>query len=155
MEGDMHLLPLVDAALAQSDAEPEWDCFTQGCKQADTIDGLIGCAVKYRAKIKELEAALAQSDAEPVAWQCRPKRLDYQGREHEWSSCAKWQYDDPQSTYEYRALYTAPPRPDASVLIEAETVIKAMVEACEDCDADGVIAIARTYFDRAADRSGK
>jgi hypothetical protein len=42
---------------------------------------------------------------------------------------------------------------DASGLIKAETVIKAMVEACEDCDADGVIAIARTYFDRAADRS--
>jgi hypothetical protein len=55
-----------------------------------------------------------------------------------------------------RARAAAQPRPDASAgLIEAETVIKAMVEACEDQDADGVIAIARTYFDRTADRSEK
>jgi hypothetical protein len=55
---------------AGGNAEPEWNCATQGCKNADTIEGLTGCAVKYRAKIKELEAALvqslAQSDAEPT-----------------------------------------------------------------------------------------
>jgi hypothetical protein len=60
-------------------------------------------------EFERLAAALAQSDAEPVAWQCRSERFGL-----EWTFCAKWQYDDPQESYEYRALYTAPPRPDAS-----------------------------------------
>jgi hypothetical protein len=75
------------------------------------------CKELYRARqklsINELrtiikivrETSLSHStQEEPVAWQCRARVSGF-----EWTECEKWQYDAPQDSYEYRALYAAPP----------------------------------------------
>jgi hypothetical protein len=112
-EDEMALITKIrDYELIRANAEPEWNCATQGCKNADTIEGLTGCAVKYQAKIKELEAALVQSDAEPVAWRWRHKDQ------------AEWHYTDRDvgrnNLLISQPLFTTPPRPDASKPLDFE-----------------------------------
>jgi hypothetical protein len=112
-------------------------------------------AIKDMAPTRE---ALAQSDAGPVAWQRRYISVPL----GDWKDCEEWQFNDKQKNYEYRALYTAPPRPDASGLIEAaewHIISEALRIAREDGSIDNFAtdteyeALKEKVRARAADRS--
>lgn len=78
---------------------------------------------KLSAAFGTIEAALAQSDAQPVAWRYRPKGSFTWFVAFELGS---WN----NSNYEIEPLYTAPPRPDASGLIEAAKIAEGIEKNC-------------------------
>jgi hypothetical protein len=86
-------------------------------------DAIVPAFDDVQNEIKRVEA-LAQSNAEPVAWQWRSRYSN-----DDWSMWAitvkrSQNEDGSQDQCEYRALYTAPPRPDASAgLIEAACLL--------------------------------
>jgi hypothetical protein len=109
---------------AQSDAQPEWDCTTQGCKYTDTIDGLLGCCVKYRAKIRELEG---HSDAQPVGWLVsHPSGYKFASVDETSARdyCAK------HPAYSVEPLYAAPPLHPDAVREALEKARKIVVTEC-------------------------